>query len=85
MGYGVAFVTRKDAVTGGEITHIVNGETGVLYDKDSDLIEMMVESINIPEKYISIGISAYDYYNANATPKHMANGVLNAIYYAMNH
>ena len=85
MGYGVAFVTRKDAVTGGEITHIVNGETGVLYDKDSDLIEIMVESINTPEKYISIGISAYDYYNANATPKHMANGALNAIYYAMNH
>ncbi len=35
--------------------------------------------------YFGKGINAYDYYNANATPKHMANGVLNAIYYAMNH
>lgn len=85
MGYGVTFVTRRDAITGGEITHIVDGETGVLYDNDSDLADIMVEAIKTPEKYKKNGLNAYKYYHSQATPKHMAKGVLDAIDYAINH
>lgn len=85
MGYGVTFVTRRDAVTGGEITHITDGVSGVLYDKDSDLADIMVEAIITPEKYNKIGLYAYNYYHTQATPKHMAKGVLDAIKYAINH
>ena len=37
------------------------------------------------EKYIEMGRMAQKYYNENRTPMHMAEGLWNAIQYALNH
>ena len=84
MGYGVPFVCRKDAITGGEIYHMTPGVDGIMYDKDEDLEEILVDAIEHPSKYVEMGRKAKDYYDNNATPLHMANGAIRAIECAMS-
>ena len=84
MGYGVPFATRKDAITGGEIYHIHNGIDGILYDKDEELSDLLVDVIRHPKKYIEMGLKAKFYYEGHATPFHMAEGAIKAISYSLN-
>lgn len=79
MGYGVPFVTLRDAITGGEKYHITHGETGVFYEKDDDLVSIILDSASNPEKYVKLGVNAKAYYDNTATPKHMAQGAIDAI------
>lgn len=84
MGYGVPFVTRKDAITGGEIYHITSGVNGVMYDKDEELVNIISDACINPQRYVEMGIKAKDYYNNQATIRHMANGAMNAFKFALN-
>lgn len=81
MGYGVPFVTRKDAITGGEIYHITDGVDGITYTKDDDLLCIMKDAASNREKYIEMGHKAKDYYYSYATVKHMADGAIQAFMY----
>lgn len=81
MGYGVPFVTRKNAITGGEILNIQDGINGILYDKYEDLVGIINEVTTHRNKYLEMGEKAYVYYQENATPEIMANGVINALDY----
>jgi glycosyltransferase involved in cell wall biosynthesis len=83
MGYGVPFVTRKDAITGGEIYHITPGVNGIMYENDEELTSIIEDSCKNPQKYIEMGIAAKDYYDNHATIKHMAQGAMNAFEYAL--
>lgn len=84
MGYGVPFVTRKDAITGGELYHIHSSIDGIVYEKDQDLSMILVDAISNPDKYIEMGKKAKEYYDNNASPFHMAQGAIRAIEYALN-
>ena len=84
MGYGVPFVTRKDAITGGEIYHITSNVNGLVYEEDADLINIMDDAISNRDKYIKMGFAAMDYYYNHATVSHMAQGAVDAIEYALN-
>lgn len=79
MGNGVPFVTRKDAITGGEMYHITNGVDGILYDKDEDLTKIIKEVVTEPSKYIEMGKKAKEYYDNHATIGHMVKGFMSAI------
>ena len=84
MGYGVPFVTSRNAITSGELFNIKNGENGVLMDSLSDL-EMILKDINMhPEKYLEMGKRAKHYYDTFRTPINMVNGFVEAINYAIN-
>lgn len=84
LGYGVPFVTRDDAITGGEKYHITNGENGILYNNDGELVNIIVEATNNPDKYKMMGLRAKQYYDNNATPNHMAQGVIDAINFVLS-
>ena len=83
MGYGVPFVTRKDAFTGGEIFDIASGDNGVLYEKDSELSGILLDAANNPTKYHEMGIRAKEFYNANRTIDIMAQGAIDAVSFAL--
>ena len=85
LGYGVPFVTRTDAITGGEKTHIQNGVTGIFYDTEEELVDIIAQTSTNPEKYESMSDAARKYYLTEASPERMAQGVVNAIMYALNH
>lgn len=78
MGYGVPFVTRKDAITGGELYHIADGENGILYSRDEELTTIMKDAASCRGKYITMGEKAREYYYAHATVRHMAQGAIDA-------
>lgn len=83
MGYGVPFISRKDAITGGEIYHIQNGANGIIYEKDEDLLAIMLDTVNNASKYIEMGMNAKDYYDNYATVKHMAQGAMDAFKFVL--
>lgn len=81
MGYGVPFVTRRDAITGGEILNIIEGTNGILYDSYEDLVKIIKNVFEHGEKYVDMGEKALSYYRRNATPDKMAGGVVAALDY----
>lgn len=85
MGYGVPFVTSKNAITGGEIFNIHNGVDGVLMDSDEQLSSVIMDIAANKDKYIEMGVKAQDFYRSNRTPQHMSDGLWAAVEYAMKH
>lgn len=81
MGYGVPYVTHKNAITGGEIFNIINGETGVLMENFDELETIILDSYRNKEKYITMGKNAKFYYEVNRTVDQMVSGFCKAIDY----
>ncbi|MFO7825999.1 MAG: glycosyltransferase family 4 protein [Cyclobacterium sp.] len=81
MGYGVPFITRKDAITGGELFNIRNGFNGILFEKDEELKKILVSISIDPVKYKIMGRNAYSYYKEKRSPAIMANGFIEAVKY----
>ena len=79
MGYGVPFITTKNAITGGELFNVENNSNGLSLDSMDDLKNVLLDiSIN-PNKYVEMGRCAYDYYWACRKPQDMAQGLMDAI------
>ena len=83
LGYGVPFVTRTDAISGGEKTNINNGKTGFFYDTEEELVDIIVKTATEPEKYAAMSDAARKFYKEEASPEGMAQGVIDAINYAI--
>ncbi|MBR2196750.1 MAG: glycosyltransferase family 4 protein [Salinivirgaceae bacterium] len=82
LGYGVPFVSRTDAITGGEKANIVNGQTGLFYESENELVDILVKTTTEPEMFAAMSKAARSYYLKEASPEGMAQGVIDAIYYA---
>jgi glycosyltransferase involved in cell wall biosynthesis len=85
MGYGVPYVTRRTAITGGEIFNITDGLNGFLYDSPDQLVALLSETNSNPAKFLAAGAAAREHYQANATPELMVKGITDAIEYALHH
>jgi glycosyltransferase involved in cell wall biosynthesis len=83
MGYGVPFITSKDSITGGERLNITHGLNGVLLDNIDQLHEIILDISKFPQKYITMGQNAKDYYWRYRKPSDMANGLFDAIQYVL--
>lgn len=83
MGYGVPFITKRNAITGGESLNIKNGENGVLYNTSSELTHLLEDISLNQKKYLSMGIKARKYYSEFRTPEIMAKGIIDAINYTI--
>lgn len=81
MGYGVPYVTKRTAITGGEIFNIIDGENGVIYNDTKELPLILWDAVLNRQKYLGLGEAAYKYYKSSATPQIMANGVIAALDY----
>lgn len=84
QGYGTAFITTKDAITGGEIFNISDGETGVLMDDVSELRDIILDIAASPEKYEKIGKNAREFYQSCRKPSDMAQGFIDVIDYMLS-
>jgi glycosyltransferase involved in cell wall biosynthesis len=84
MGCGVPYITRKDAITGGELFNISHGVNGVLYDRPEELKGILLDLTEHPETYMLYGKNARAHYEANRKPEDMVAGFLVAIAYAQS-
>ena len=84
MGYGVPYITSKNAITGGESFNIQDGTNGVLLNDNSELKNVILDIANNKNKYVKLGENAYSYYWNNRTPEIMANGIIDAIEYSLS-
>jgi glycosyltransferase involved in cell wall biosynthesis len=84
MGYGVPFVTRVDAATGGERLNIENGVNGVLYESDGELANLIYEMVVDKDRFIKMGDEAKRYYYENRTPEIMAKGFIDTVDYVLS-
>lgn len=81
MGYGVPFITMKNAITGGEIFNIVDKQNGVLFEKMEELPEIITDIGRNKEKYIEYGRNAFEHYYHHRLPTMMVDGFVQAIEY----
>lgn len=79
LGYGVAFVTHQDAITGGERLNIESGKNGVLFNSFDDISDIICDCANNKSHYIEMGKNAKKFYDENRTVEHMVSGFLDAI------
>lgn len=83
MGYGVPFITNRNAITGGEIFNIEHDENGLLFDENEELVDIILDISKNRDKYIAMGRKAQEYYYSNATVQNCAEGFCSAIDYAL--
>jgi len=83
MANSVPFITRKDAITGGEIFNINMGKnsTGVVYTKSHELVDLLCDINSNRQKYVEMGQSARKYYLTYRSPKNMVDSIIKAINY----
>ncbi len=84
MGYGVPFITFKNAITGGEIFNIKDGQNGVLLNSLEDISNVLYDITVNKEKYIKYGESAYAFYWENRKPEQMVSGFIDSVNYVLN-
>ncbi len=83
MGYGVPFVTCKDAITGGEIFNIENGKNGYLIKDFTQIRTVLLDAMEDEQKIILMGEKAKDYYYQNRTVDKMVKGFVDSVEYAL--
>lgn len=80
LGYGVPFVTKKNAISGGEKTNIINGYNGFFCeDSEASLSTQLLKMCSDMDFSRQIGANAYDYYSQYCTIECMAEGFTKAI------
>jgi len=79
MSCGVAFVTCKDAITGGEIFNINNWHNGVLLDDLSQVSLVMLDAFYCDNKYLRMGANAHKHYVTKRSPEMMSNAILDSV------
>lgn len=80
LGFGVPFITKKNAISGGEKFNIKHGFNGLLCDDKIEALENSIKSVCNDITYArELGKNAYNYYNKYCTIENMVHGFVDAI------
>lgn len=80
MGYGVPFLTKMNAISGGEKSNIKTGYNSVFCnDSQKSLEDNLIRLCNNIEGSRKLGKCAYEYYEKYCTIQNMTQGFIDAI------
>lgn len=80
LGFGVPFLTKINAISGGEITNIKNMNNGIICEDSQDsLEEALMYSVNNLDKMLQMGENAFNYYSKYCSIENYAQGFKDAI------
>jgi glycosyltransferase involved in cell wall biosynthesis len=87
MAFGVPFVTKKSAISGGEKNNIKDGKNGIfVLNSQSNLEDQMFRLASELDWSRKLGENAYIYYSQNCTVEKMVKGFLQALQFKdVNH
>ena len=84
FAHGVPFITRQNAISGGEIDNIINGINGILYEGGAGCLADNLAHLALnPDVSVRMGKQAYEHYVNHRRIDHMVEGFVSAIYYAL--
>ena len=82
FAYGVPFLTKYNAISGGELTNIINEYNGILCQNNIKSLEENLLKICKNTYYAStLGKNSYEYYSSFCTMEKMVTGFLEALNY----
>lgn len=84
LGYATAFVTTRNAITGGEVFNVENKKNGVLLEDISQLTDTLLDIAEHHDKYVIMGKNGREHYLKCRKPSDMANGFIDTIEYMLN-
>lgn len=85
MAFGVPFVTKTTAISGGEKHNIIHEVNGIFCQDSQESLECeMRRLVESPDFARELGRSAYEYYQHHASVENMVEGFLYARRYAEN-
>ena len=84
QGYSTAFVTTKNAITGGEVFNVEDGKNGVLLNDVGQLKETILDIAEYPQKYVEMGKEGRKHYLDCRKPSDMAQGFIDTIEFMLN-
>lgn len=80
LGFGVPFITKINAISGGEKSNIIHGYNGFFCDDDIKSLEMyMLRILDNKTLAQKMGENSYNYYSDNCTIENMARGFVEVI------
>ncbi len=80
LGFGVPFITKKNAVSGGEKTNIIHGTNGFFCEDNINSLESYILELCLKIDFArKLGNQAYTYYSRFCTIANMAQGFSDAI------
>ena len=80
LGFGVPFLTKKNAISGGEKENIVDGVNSIFCDDNIESLEMELKKLCSDIKFSNkLGENAYKYYSEYCTIENMCQGFIDAI------
>ncbi len=83
MSYGVPFVTKPDAITGGEIFSIKHLFNGYLYNTNQELLDLLFDLENNNKLYLNMGNNARKFYIEERNPHKLVLKVLESCQYVL--
>ena len=83
LGFGVPFITHKDAITGGEIYNLIDGYNGFFFDNHTIYLDNIILNLCTNQELITnMSNNAKKYYNNFCTNENMVNGFIDSIYFS---
>ncbi|PMI34878.1 hypothetical protein BCT30_04630 [Enterovibrio norvegicus] len=79
LGFGVPFITHREAISGGEKSNIKQGINGYFCDDINALENEIIRFTNNVHLAREMGENAYNYYSRFCTIENMAQGFVDAI------
>ena len=84
FSFGVPFITKANAISGGEHLNIIDNENGLLIQQTDDLLQKLLYIDKNIEFGVKLGHNAFNYYHENASMDLMVNNFAKAINYAIS-
>ena len=78
FGYGVPFMTIKNAISGGEISNIINNYNGYRCATENDFENCLVKVCNDKDLINNLRKNSFDYYNKECSIDNMVEGFVQA-------
>lgn len=80
LGFGVPFISKINAISGGELSNVIDGYNGCLCDDSVSSLQAVMQRLLVnSDECLNLGRNAYNYYSQECTIENMVESFADAI------